>query len=179
MGKRGFYNLRSNRKATAERCRGCSANRRPSGRPDAFAFESLVRGRAKTIMEWAAVDIGLRARLVARWALHADPPVRSLPCSFHQHHKCPATRRSRGIIRPPSLAGRALMPEPCRGRLSGRITMFLPMSWLDTGRCDILEKHRREGAERRMPLRSAARCSAWMRRPLKRVVFAFNFILGQ
>ena len=97
-----------------ERCRGLF------GEPPAHLvdlmhsrFESLIAGAApEAIMEWAAVDIGLRARaLSARWGAPCWPAGSVAACSFHPAP--PSARlKGRGIMRPPSWLAR-----PCTGAL--------------------------------------------------------------
>ena len=90
-----------------ERCRGLL------GEPPAHLvdlmhsrFESLIAGAApEAIMEWAAVDIGLRARLVRAVGRSMLARGSGVACSFHPAP--PSARlKDRGIMRPPSWLAR-------------------------------------------------------------------------
>ena len=120
-----------------ERCRGLF------GEPPAHLvdlmhsrFESLIAGAApEAIMEWAAVDIGLRARLV-RAVGRSMLARRFGRCVFVSSSaaECPAGRAG-GDMQPAKLAGEALY-RSLAVELSGRgiTACSLRLSWLDAGR---------------------------------------------
>lgn len=143
-----------NRKGLPERCRGLL------GEPPAHLvdlmhsrFESLIAGAApEAIMEWAAVDIGLRARLVRAVDAPCWPAGSGVACSFHPAP--PSARlKDRGIMRPPSWLARlctGALPVELSGR--GITACSLRLSWLDAGRGAVFLERRREAVEKRMPI---------------------------
>ena len=119
-----------------ERCRGLL------GEPPAHLvdlmhsrFESLIAGAApEAIMEWAAVDIGLRARLV-RAVGRSMLARRFGRCVFVSSSAAECPAEGQGYYAAAKLAGEALY-RSLAVELSGRgvTACSLRLSWLDAGR---------------------------------------------
>ena len=140
-----------NRKA-AERAGGCSVNRPPIWSMMHSRFESLIAGAApEAIMEWAAVDIGLRARLVravGRSACSARR-FRALRVRFIQRRRVPA--EGQGYYAAISWLAEHTR-APCRGAVrKGYTRLFLApeLAGCRAGR-GIWAQERR--TEKRMPI---------------------------
>lgn len=116
-------------------------------------FESLIAGAApETIMEWAAVDIGLRARLVR--AMGRSMLARRFGrCVFVSSGAAECPAEGQGYYAAAKLAGEALY-RSLAVELSGRgvTACSLRLSWLDAGRGAAFLGGRREAAEKRMPI---------------------------
>ena len=137
-----------------ERCRGLL------GEPPAHLvdlmhsrFESLIAGAApEAIMEWAAVDIGLRARLV-RAVGRSMLARRFGRCVFVSSSAAECPAEGQGYYAAAKLAGGALY-RSLAVELSGRgiTACSLRLSWLDAGRGAVFLERRREAVEKRMPI---------------------------
>ena len=110
-----------------ERCRGLF------GEPPAHLvdlmhsrFESLIAGAApEAIMEWAAVDIGLRARLV-RAVGRSMLARRFGRCVFVSSSAAECPAEGQGIYAAAKAGWRGPVPEPCRGAVrKGDHRLFL------------------------------------------------------
>ena len=116
-------------------------------------FESLIAGAApEAIMEWAAVDIGLRARLV-RAVGRSMLARRFGRCVFVSSSAAECPVEGQGYYASAKLAGEALY-RSLAVELSGRgiTACSLRLSWLDAGRGAAFLERGREGAEKRMPI---------------------------
>lgn len=137
-----------------ERCRGLL------GEPPAYLvdlmhsrFESLIAGAApEAIMEWAAVDIGLRARLI-RAVGRSMLARRFGRCVFVSSSAAECPAEGQGYYAAAKLAGEALY-RSLAVELSGRgiTACSLRLSWLDAGRGAVFLERRREAVEKRMPI---------------------------
>lgn len=115
-------------------------------------FESLIAGAApEAIMEWAAVDIGLRARL-ARAVGRSMLASRFGRCVFVSSSAAECPAEGQGYYAAAKLAGEALY-RSLAVELSGRgvTACSLRLSWLDAGRGAAFLERRRDAAEKRMP----------------------------
>ena len=116
-------------------------------------FESLIAGAApEAIMEWAAVDIGLRARLV-RAVGRSMLARRFGRCVFVSSSAAECPAEGQGYYAAAKLAGEALY-RSLAVELSGRgvTACSLRLSWLDAGRGAVFLERRREAVEKRMPI---------------------------
>ena len=116
-------------------------------------FESLIAGAApEAIMEWAAVDIGLRARLV-RAVGRSMLARRFGRCVFVSSSAAECPAEGQGYYAVAKLAGEALY-RSLAVELSGRgvTACSLRLSWLDAGRGAVFLERRREAVEKRMPI---------------------------
>ena len=106
-------------------------------------FESLIAGAApEAIMEWAAVDIGLRARLV-RAVGRSMLARRFGRCVFVSSSAAECPAEGQGYYAAAKLAGEALY-RSLAVELSGRgvTACSLRLSWLDAGRGhEFLSRH--------------------------------------
>ena len=109
-----------------ERCRGLL------GEPPAHLvdlmhsrFESLIAGAApEAIMEWAAVDIGLRARLVR--AVGRSMLARRFGRCVFVSSSAPSARLKDRVLCGRQAGWRGSVPEPCRGAVrKGSHRLFL------------------------------------------------------
>lgn len=115
-------------------------------------FESLVAAAPpEAIMEWAAVDIGLRARFV-RAVGRSMLARRFGRCVFVSSSAAECPAQGQGYYAAAKLAGEALY-RSLAVELSGRgvTACSLRLSWLDAGRGAAFLESRREAALRRMP----------------------------
>lgn len=115
-------------------------------------FESLVAtAPPEAIMEWAAVDIGLRARLV-RAVGRSMLARRFGRCVFVSSSAAECPAEGQGYYAAAKLAGEALY-RSLGVELSARgvTACSLRLSWLDAGRGAAFLESRREAALRRMP----------------------------